>query len=75
MRSIYFTDPNGIALEASWWVVDATGREPDYRDTSLFGDPNPVPAVLELMTEGRLLSTPKTHLAHDNTTDHVVDPA
>ena len=26
MRSVYFTDPNGIALEASWWVLDATGR-------------------------------------------------
>ena len=45
MRSIYFTDPNGIALEASWWVVDATGREPDYRDSTLFGDKDPVPVV------------------------------
>src|SRR5437764_115744 len=26
MRSIYFTDPAGIALEASFWVTDATGR-------------------------------------------------
>ena len=26
VRSIYFNDPNGIALEASWWVVDPTGR-------------------------------------------------
>jgi catechol 2,3-dioxygenase-like lactoylglutathione lyase family enzyme len=75
MRSIYFTDPNGIALEASWWVVDATGREPDYQDASLFGDPNPVPAVLELMTEGRLLSTPRTSLAHEPSIDHIVDPA
>ena len=25
IRSIYFTDPNGIALEASWWALDATG--------------------------------------------------
>ena len=33
VRSIYFTDPNGIALEASWWVIDATGRRPDYADT------------------------------------------
>src|SRR4051794_19674913 len=29
MHSIYFTDPNGIALEASWWVHQATGRN-DY---------------------------------------------
>src|SRR5439155_15378086 len=26
VRSVYFTDPNGIALEASWWVHDPTGR-------------------------------------------------
>ena len=32
MRSIYFTDNNGIALEASWWVTDATGRPADYGD-------------------------------------------
>src|SRR5713101_3401364 len=38
IRSVYFTDPNGIALEASWWVVDATGRPPDYTDATLFGD-------------------------------------
>ena len=21
IRSVYFTDPNGIALEASWWIA------------------------------------------------------
>src|SRR5207344_1932247 len=31
MKSVYFTDPNGIALEASYWVVDTTGREMDCR--------------------------------------------
>ena len=41
MRSIYFTDPNGIALEASWWVDDATGRDTDYRDESLVRRPEP----------------------------------
>ena len=75
LRSIYFTDPNGIALEASWWVLDATGRDADYNDASLFGDRDPVPAVLELMTEGRLASTPQTHLAHEPTTSAIVDPA
>ena len=25
LRSIYFHDPNGIALEASWWTVDGGG--------------------------------------------------
>ena len=51
-HSIYFTDPNGIALEASWWVVDGTGRPTDYTDTALFGDPDPVPAVAELRSGG-----------------------
>ena len=39
MRSIYFTDPNGIALEASWWVIDPTGRDAAYDGTAgLFTD-------------------------------------
>jgi len=75
MRSIYFTDPNGIALEASWWVVDATGREPDLRDATLFGDKDPVPAVLELLTEGALRSTPRTGLAGEADVSASVDPA
>jgi catechol 2,3-dioxygenase-like lactoylglutathione lyase family enzyme len=62
IRSIYFTDPNGIALEASWWVTDATGRDADYGDGDLFSDPNPVPAVLELQQTGRLRSVPQTKL-------------
>ena len=61
--SIYFTDPNGIALEASWWVVDATGRPADYGDDLLFSDPDPVPAVEELRREGRLASVPATRLS------------
>jgi len=43
LRSIYFTDPNGIALEASYWVTDPTGRPADYADEGLFADPDPVP--------------------------------
>ena len=31
MRSIYFTDPNGIALEASWWSDDPTGSRTRLR--------------------------------------------
>jgi catechol 2,3-dioxygenase-like lactoylglutathione lyase family enzyme len=62
IRSIYFTDPNGIALEASYWVVDATGRDTDYTDETLFSDPDPVPAVRELREEGRLRSVPETRL-------------
>ena len=53
MRSIYFTDPNGIALEASWWVTDVTGRDADYGDREVFGDLDPVPAVGELATRRR----------------------
>jgi catechol 2,3-dioxygenase-like lactoylglutathione lyase family enzyme len=62
IRSVYFTDPNGIALEASWWVTDATARDADYDDGSLFSDPQPVPAADELRRDGRLSSTPTTKL-------------
>jgi catechol 2,3-dioxygenase-like lactoylglutathione lyase family enzyme len=62
IRSVYFTDPNGIALEASCWVLDATGRPADYGDESLFADADPVPAVRELRHHGRVSSTPRTHL-------------
>jgi catechol 2,3-dioxygenase-like lactoylglutathione lyase family enzyme len=61
IRSVYFTDPNGIALEASWWVVDATGRPADASDGALFSDPDPVPAVAELM-RGELDHVPITRL-------------
>jgi catechol 2,3-dioxygenase-like lactoylglutathione lyase family enzyme len=69
VRSIYFTDNNGIALEASWWVTDATGRSTDFSDPELFTDPDPVAAVRELAT-GQLSSMPATTL----TGDVVVDP-
>jgi catechol 2,3-dioxygenase-like lactoylglutathione lyase family enzyme len=55
VRSVYFTDPNGIALEASWWVRDPTGQPVDYRDPQLFADPDPVPALVELQTTGTLM--------------------
>ncbi len=69
MRSIYFTDPNGIALEASWWVADPTGRPVDYADERFFADPDPVDAVKELRDTGRLAWTPRTQLVGDVTTD------
>jgi catechol 2,3-dioxygenase-like lactoylglutathione lyase family enzyme len=71
MRSIYFTDPDGIALEASWWVTDATGRETDYGG-ELFADEDPVPAVRELAATGTLTSVPATALVGD---DPPPDPA
>ena len=52
VRSVYFTDPNGIALEASWWVRDPTGQPADYRDPRSFADHDPVAAVVELQTPG-----------------------
>jgi catechol-2,3-dioxygenase len=73
MHSIYFTDPDGIALEASWWVVDATAREPDYADEQLFGDPDPVLALRELAAHGEVSTTPTTRLV--NADDDIRDPA
>ena len=72
VRSIYFTDPNGIALEASWWVRDATGTDVDLSDERLFGDPDPVPAVRELEQTGEVSSTPSTRLVHEPT--DIADP-
>jgi catechol 2,3-dioxygenase-like lactoylglutathione lyase family enzyme len=62
IRSVYFTDPNGIALEASCWVTDATGRPADYGDERFFSDPDPVPAIRELRETGSVESVPTTKL-------------
>jgi len=69
MRSIYFNDPNGIALEASWWSDDPTVVEPDYTDRRYFADPTPVAAVLEL-GDGGLRSVPATTLVDEPTDDY-----
>jgi catechol 2,3-dioxygenase-like lactoylglutathione lyase family enzyme len=69
MRSIYFTDPNGIALEASWWTLDATGRPADFGDERLFSDPDPVPAVVELRETGQVARTVPTRLVDEITRD------
>lgn len=61
VKSVYFTDPNGIALEASCWVIDGTGRPMDPTDKRLFEDPQPVAAVDELAA-GRLEGVPVTKL-------------
>jgi catechol 2,3-dioxygenase-like lactoylglutathione lyase family enzyme len=77
IRSIYFTDPNGIALEASYWVLDPTGHaEVSLDDARFFGDPDPVPAVAELRAGG-LQRVPATKLVDGFTTeaeDWVVKP-
>jgi catechol 2,3-dioxygenase-like lactoylglutathione lyase family enzyme len=69
MRSIYFTDPNGIALEASWWTMDATGRPADFGDERFFSDPDPVPAVVELRERGEVDHTVPTRLVDEVTRD------
>jgi catechol 2,3-dioxygenase-like lactoylglutathione lyase family enzyme len=69
--SIYFNDPHGIALEASYWAVDATGRSTDFEDDMLFSDPNPVAAITELATTGRLASTPTSTLTPEEIPDPV----
>jgi len=61
IQSVYFTDNNGIALEASYWADDPTQREEDHR-IGHFLDPDPVPAIAELAAEG-LESMPATRLA------------
>ena len=67
MRSIYFTDPNGIALEASHWTVDPTRRTTDLSDRVLYADPDPVAAVRELQEAGSLGWTPRTVLTDAET--------
>jgi catechol 2,3-dioxygenase-like lactoylglutathione lyase family enzyme len=62
IRSIYFNDPNGIALEASWWVEDATNGPVAWDDKRVFADTDPVPAIAELRA-GQLRWVPTTHLA------------
>ncbi|MGF7234523.1 MAG: VOC family protein [Frankia sp.] len=73
LRSIYFTDNNGIALEASWWTSDPTARPADYGDQALFADPDPVPAALELAgrpnAPGQLYHTVATRLVDGITED------
>jgi catechol 2,3-dioxygenase-like lactoylglutathione lyase family enzyme len=65
IHSIYFTDPNGIALEASFWLSDATAR--DEGDRTAFSDPDPVPAVRELAKNGRVEWMPRTDLVEGPT--------
>jgi catechol 2,3-dioxygenase-like lactoylglutathione lyase family enzyme len=76
LRSIYFTDPNGIALEASWWVADPTGRPADHGDDRFFSDPDPVPAAREIAASaGRVEWTPRTELVDEITRDLYKPPA
>ena len=69
LRSIYFNDNNGIALEASWWTIDPTGRPTDHADDRVMSDPDPVPAVRELRETGRVAHTVPTRLVDEVTRD------
>jgi catechol 2,3-dioxygenase-like lactoylglutathione lyase family enzyme len=54
VRLFFFLDNNGIPLEAACWLDDLTARPVDYDDPEQFADPEPIPAVRELMARGRL---------------------
>jgi catechol 2,3-dioxygenase-like lactoylglutathione lyase family enzyme len=62
-RSIYFTDPTGIALAASWWTIDLDAGS--FDDHERFQDPDPAPALVELQTTGKIVATPRTTLVDD----------
>ena len=53
IRSIYFHDPNGIALEASWWPVGAAALAFDPGEPDLFAAPPPGPAGNAVAAAGR----------------------
>ena len=57
IHSIYYTDPNGIALEASVWIKNPTGLPPGMSDHSLLQDRVPVPALQEQLDQARLIET------------------
>jgi catechol 2,3-dioxygenase-like lactoylglutathione lyase family enzyme len=69
IHSVYFTDPNGIALEASYWLRNPTTVD-GVRGEPIFTDEDPVPAVREIVESGEPAWTPKTELV-----DEGVDPA
>src|SRR5262249_9738058 len=69
MHSIYFTDPNGIALEVSPCALYPTGHPAlplDY--AAISRGPNPVPAVSELRERGQFYHLPTTRLIGGYTT-------
>ena len=57
IHSIYFHDFSDIALEASVWIMNPTGKASDYSNKNVFADPNPVPALQEEMDKARLVQS------------------
>jgi catechol 2,3-dioxygenase-like lactoylglutathione lyase family enzyme len=49
VRLCLFLDNNGILLEAACWLEDYTALPVDAADPERFADPDPVPAVTELL--------------------------
>ena len=73
IRSIYFTDPNGIALEASWWVETPPMATPTTA-TRAVRRPRPGPGSPRADRDRRhLVAAAPTHLVHEPT--DIVDPA
>ena len=64
MRSIYFTDPNGIALEASWWSEDPTLTHPTTPTTRTSRTPTRCRRSHELRAGG-LRAIPRTTLVDE----------
>lgn len=54
MRNMLFFDNNGTMLEAVWLKIPGSLADMpgDYTNADLFGDPDPVSAVREIMTGG-----------------------
>lgn len=68
IRSIYFNDPTGIALEASYWTLPPNGPV-DHGDPDWFHDDDPVPALREIRDTGRVERTVATRLVDEIITD------
>ncbi len=64
IRSIYFNDPTGIALEASYWTLPSDGPV-DHDDRDWFHDDDPVPALREISETGRVERTVSTRLVDE----------
>jgi catechol 2,3-dioxygenase-like lactoylglutathione lyase family enzyme len=56
IQLFHFTDNNGILIELNWTPFDTFAMPIDYGYPALFSDPDPVPAVQELIRSGRLTS-------------------
>ena len=57
IHSIYFHDFSGIALEASVWITNPTGKAPDYSNKYVLADLGPIPALKEAMEKARLVES------------------